>query len=115
MRHAWRDGTYAEYARLLLENCYALDEARLLGHPGSGGGLGYDVVDLLAMANMVVAYGGLRDVGLQPGEKVVVAPATGTFGGSAVPVALASECCQVHSAVPTCCIVIINIIMQAIG
>ncbi|KAK7750143.1 hypothetical protein SLS62_007892 [Diatrype stigma] len=88
MRDAWRDGTYAEYARLPLENCYALDEARLLGDPRSGG-LGYAVEDLLAMANMLVAYGGLRDVGLLPGEKVVVAPATGTFGGSAVPVALA--------------------------
>lgn len=91
MRDAWRDGTFAEYARLPLENCYALDEARLLGsgHADDEGGLGYAVEDLLAIGNMLVPYGGLRDVGLQAGEKVVVAPATGMFGGSAVPVALA--------------------------
>ena len=87
----WRDGVYAQFARLPLENLHVLDEAALLGD-GDGGpktGLGYAVEDLLAIGNMLVPYGGFRDVGLQPGEKVVVAPATGTFGGAAVPVALA--------------------------
>ena len=29
MRDAWRDGTFAEYARVPLENCIPLDETRL--------------------------------------------------------------------------------------
>ena len=87
-RPLWRDGAYAEFARLPLENLHVLDEAALLGDDREKGGLGYKVEDLLAIANMLVPYGGFRDVGLQPGEKVVVAPATGTFGGAAVPVAL---------------------------
>jgi NADPH:quinone reductase-like Zn-dependent oxidoreductase len=40
----WRDSTYAEYAKVPLENCVPLDEARLLG-PGAGS-LGYTVSDL---------------------------------------------------------------------
>ena len=84
----WADGTYAEFARLPLENLHVLNETTLLGSPRDGG-LGYVLEDLLALSNMLVPYGGLRDVGLQAGEKVVVAPATGTFGGAAVPVALA--------------------------
>ncbi|GME27676.1 alcohol dehydrogenase [Neofusicoccum parvum] len=83
MAGPWRDGTYGEHARLPLENCLPLDEARLVGE------LGYGVEDLLHVAEMLVAFGGLDDVGLRAGETVVVAPATGKFGGAAVHVALA--------------------------
>ena len=34
-------------------------------------------------------YGGLRDIDLKPGETIIIAPATGSFGGAAVTVALA--------------------------
>jgi len=36
-----------------------------------------------------VPYGGLRDIDLKPGETVIIAPATGSFGGAAVKLALA--------------------------
>ncbi|KAF4542055.1 alcohol dehydrogenase [Lasiodiplodia theobromae] len=83
MRGEWRDSTYAEFVRMPLENCIAVDEARLCGE------LGYAVEELLAVSTMAVAFGGLDDVGVRPGETVVVAPATGKFGGAAVRVALA--------------------------
>jgi D-arabinose 1-dehydrogenase-like Zn-dependent alcohol dehydrogenase len=37
----------------------------------------------------MVPYGGLADIGLKPGETVIIAPATGSFGRAAVRVALA--------------------------
>ena len=39
MRGEWRDATYAEYAKVPLENCYALNEERLLGSKESWVGL----------------------------------------------------------------------------
>lgn len=83
MENEWRDGTYAEYAKVPLENCYPLDEQRLLGS------LGYTLDQLLFMAPISVPIGGLRDVGVKAGEKVIVAPATGSFGSTAVMTALA--------------------------
>jgi NADPH:quinone reductase-like Zn-dependent oxidoreductase len=83
MEGEWRDSTYAEYARVPLENCFPLDEARLLGD------LGYKLADLMYLGALSVPFGGLRDVGVKAGEKVIVAPATGAFGGAAVLAALA--------------------------
>lgn len=88
MRGEWRDGTLAEYVKMPLENCYVLDEARLTGSVGEGG-LGYEAERLAYLSWLLVPYGGLRDVGLQAGETVIVAPATGPYGGAAVQVALA--------------------------
>jgi hypothetical protein len=65
-----------------------LDEKRLLGRVEDGG-LGYDLESLQYIATLLVPYGGLRDINLQAGETVIVAPATGSFGGAAVMVALA--------------------------
>ncbi|PWY66494.1 GroES-like protein [Aspergillus sclerotioniger CBS 115572] len=84
----WRDSTYAQYARVPLENCFVLDEKRLLGSP-SDGGLGYDLDGLLYMAVQLVPYGGLRAVGVSAGDRVIISPATGSFGGTAVQIALA--------------------------
>jgi threonine dehydrogenase-like Zn-dependent dehydrogenase len=84
----WRDWTYAEYCRVPLENCFVLAEVRLMGEPAKGG-LGYSVNDLMYMARLTVPYGGMADVGLQAGETVVIAPASGSFGGAAVEVAVA--------------------------
>lgn len=88
-RGEFRDSTYAEYARIPLENCLPLDEGRLLGGAAGGGGLGYTTEDLTHLIPLMVPYGGLRDVNLRAGETVVVAPATGKYGGAAVHVALA--------------------------
>lgn len=82
----WRDSTYAEYVKLPLENCFRLDEGKLLGPPSSGG---YSVEELLHITSFAVPYGGLRDVGLDVCETVLIAPATGMFGSAAVKVALA--------------------------
>ncbi|PYH94057.1 alcohol dehydrogenase [Aspergillus ellipticus CBS 707.79] len=88
MHSEWRDSTYAEYARFPLENCYALNEKRLLGSP-SEGGLGYTVEDLLYLAVQLVPFGGLRAIGVDMCDRVIVSPATGAFGSTAVQVALA--------------------------
>ena len=88
MEKEWRDATFAEYSRVPLENCILLDEKRLLGSPQEGG-LGYTVDDLAYLQTPLVAYGGLIDIDLKPGETIIVSPATGPFGGSAVQVALA--------------------------
>ncbi|KAH8901616.1 NAD(P)-binding protein [Thozetella sp. PMI_491] len=84
----WRNGTFAEYVRSPLENTWALNEARLCGPPARNG-LGYSTDDLLYLASQVVPYGGLRSLGLRAGERLVVAPATGSFSGAAVGIATA--------------------------
>ena len=83
MEDAWLNGMYAEYARLPLENCYPLDENRLLGSPADGG-LGYNMTDLSHITVPLIAYGGLRRISLQPGETIIIAPATGAFSGGAI-------------------------------
>lgn len=88
MRDEWRQGTFAEYAKLPLENLYFLDEEKLCGSP-TDGGLGYAPEQLCWMLQALVPFGGLRSIGLQPGETVIIAPATGGFGSAAVVVALA--------------------------
>lgn len=88
MAGEWRDSTYAEYAKVPLENCHVLNERHLLGSVGDGG-LGYSVETLAIINRMLIPYGGLRSVNLTAGETVIVAPATGPLGGCAVLVALA--------------------------
>lgn len=83
MRDVWRNGAFAEYARFPLENCIPLDEDKLRRQ------LGYSIPDLQYMSTLLVPFGGLRDVGVEPGETVLVAPATGNFGGAGVAVAAA--------------------------
>ncbi|KAI2624968.1 GroES-like protein [Hypoxylon sp. NC1633] len=78
----WRDGCFAEYAKMPLENCYPLDEARLCA------GLGYTVQDLVYINYLLVPFGGLRDIRVEPGETVVICPATGGYGGAGVQVAV---------------------------
>lgn len=94
MHGEWRDSTYAEYYKAPLEACHALDENRLLGSPAHGG-LGYTLDDLVYIGYALVPFGGLWDVGLKPGEKVVVGPATGPFGSLAVHLSLALGASQV--------------------
>ncbi|KAI0168876.1 alcohol dehydrogenase GroES domain-containing protein [Hypoxylon sp. FL1284] len=75
-------GVWAELVRIPLENAVPIDEAALRRRNVS-------LQDLAFYPQLVVAYGGFRDVGLTAGETVLVAPATGNFGGGAVHVALA--------------------------
>lgn len=82
----WRHGAFAEAVLAPAENVHVLDEEALLG---TQNGLGYGLGDLGWLTALMVAYGGLRDVDLRAGETVLVAPATGGFGGAAVHVALA--------------------------
>lgn len=83
MRDVWRDGTFAEFAKVPLENCIPLNEARLCQE------LGYSFRELMYMCFLIVPYGGLRDIKLEPGETVVVCPATGNYGSAGVQVAVA--------------------------
>jgi len=82
MASEWRHGTLTEIAEVMAESVFPLDEEAL-------GGYGYKMEDLARLTSLMVAYGGLRDVDVRPGETVLVAPATGGFGGAAVQVALA--------------------------
>lgn len=88
MEGEWRNSTFAEFAKVPLENCFPLDEGRLLGSP-SDGGLGYSIGDLAYLFFTSVPFGGLRSVDLKAGEKVIITPATGSFGSAAVKAALA--------------------------
>ncbi|KAI1258750.1 alcohol dehydrogenase [Xylariaceae sp. FL1019] len=81
-------GLYAEYAFAPLENVYPLDEARLLG-PVSSGGLGYHIAELQVLSANAIAYSGLRGIGVKPGERVIITPATGHYSLAAVDVAVA--------------------------
>ena len=88
MGDVWRDSTYAEYSKLPLENCFPMDETKLLGSPANGG-FGYTMEDLTYLLTLSVPYGGLRDVDVRAGEKVIITPAAGAFGSAAVVAALA--------------------------
>ncbi|KAF2670224.1 isopropanol dehydrogenase [Microthyrium microscopicum] len=80
---AWRDGVWARYARVPLENVHKLDEKRLVGE------LGYEIADCTLIQTCAIAYGGLDDAGVRAGDTVIVAPATGRFSGATVLTALA--------------------------
>ncbi|CAH0028228.1 unnamed protein product [Clonostachys rhizophaga] len=84
----WRHSTYAQYAKLPLENCHALNEERLFGAPENGG-LGYTLEDLTHLFSMFIPFGGLADIDVKAGDVVIVAPATGRYGSAAVHLALA--------------------------
>lgn len=79
----WRNATYAEYTRFPLENLYPLNEDLLVAK------MGYTISDLCFLSVFLVPFGGLSEVDVKPGEVVIVAPATGRYGGAAVAVALA--------------------------
>ncbi|KAI1083275.1 alcohol dehydrogenase GroES domain-containing protein [Whalleya microplaca] len=78
-----RNGVWAELATAAMESVHALDEEALVGK------LGYKLEELGSLSQLIVPYGGLSDVGLKPGETVIIAPATGSFGSAAVHAALA--------------------------
>ncbi|KAF4459921.1 isopropanol dehydrogenase [Fusarium albosuccineum] len=84
----WRNSAYAEYAKVPLENCHALDKERLFGQPEDGG-LGYKLDDLTHLFSMLIPFGGLADIDVKAGDVAIIAPATGRYGSAAVHLALA--------------------------
>ncbi|KAK5945072.1 hypothetical protein PMZ80_002275 [Knufia obscura] len=82
----WRNGSYAEYMAVPLENVYPLSEALI--KPADQGGMDYKVEDLLYIPRALVSYGGLSDINIKAGQTILIAPATGAFGSAAVHVAL---------------------------
>lgn len=87
MENVWRNGCMAEYVKMPLENVYPMDEEILLGSESSPGA--FELTDLPLLQTCMIPFGGLDDAGLKVGDTVIVAPATGRFGGAAVMVALA--------------------------
>ncbi|KAG9057380.1 hypothetical protein FS842_007081 [Serendipita sp. 407] len=83
MSGEWRHGSYAEYLKAPLENIFPLDEQVLTKQ------MGYSIHDLLFITTLMIPFGGLSDIDVKPGDTVIVAPATGSFGGAAVTMALA--------------------------
>ena len=79
----WRNGFFAEYAKVPLENTFPLDEQRLIGD------FGYSIPDMVSICSLVLTLSGLSEINVQPGETVIVAPATGGFSGIGVAMALA--------------------------
>ena len=88
MRGEWRNSTFAQYVKAPLECCIPLDEKKLTAKPEDGG-QGYDLARLAYVSMLLVPFGGFRSINVQPGETVIIAPATGGFGGAAVHMALA--------------------------
>jgi D-arabinose 1-dehydrogenase-like Zn-dependent alcohol dehydrogenase len=83
MDEEWRHGSYAEYLKAPLENIFPLDEDLLIKQKG------YTIHDLCYITTLMVPTGGLSDLDIKPGQRIVIAPATGSFGGAAVTMALA--------------------------
>ncbi|KAF2168697.1 hypothetical protein M409DRAFT_21438 [Zasmidium cellare ATCC 36951] len=88
MTEVYRNWTYAQYCLVPLENICVLNENRLTGDRKDGG-LGYKIEELSWAGTLAVPYGGLTDINLTAGETIIVAPATGSYGGAATAVALA--------------------------
>jgi threonine dehydrogenase-like Zn-dependent dehydrogenase len=82
MSGEWRNGTWAELVKVPAECVHVLNEQKLEA-------LGYGIEELGYISTLAVAYGGLSDIALRPGETVIIAPATGNFGSAAVLVAQA--------------------------
>jgi threonine dehydrogenase-like Zn-dependent dehydrogenase len=79
----WRNATWAEYAKFPLENLYPIDEDLVIK------GMGYSIPELTSLSICAVPFGGLSEIDVKPGQTVMVAPATGYYGGAAVTVAIA--------------------------
>lgn len=80
----WRDATMAEFAKVPLESLTTLNEDLLCGESGYG----YDVTDLYHIGTLAIPFGGLCSADVKAGDTVIVAPATGRFGGAAVQAAI---------------------------
>lgn len=82
LEETWSNNSFAEYAEVPLERIWTLNEDILCRVKG------YSFADLAYLAAVSIPMAGLLDMGVRSGDIVIVAPATGTYGGSAVPAAL---------------------------
>ncbi|HXT09502.1 MAG TPA: zinc-binding dehydrogenase [Roseiarcus sp.] len=78
LQQRYRNGSYAELMLAPLENLYPLGDVA----PA-------EASRWLAVATMLVPYGGLLAVDFRPGEVLAVSGASGSFGGAAVMLGLA--------------------------
>ncbi len=79
----WRDSSYAEVMKAPLESVFPLDEEVLLKKHG------YKIEELAYMCRQLIPTGGLVDLDIKAGDRVIVAPASGAFSGAGVEVAIA--------------------------
>lgn len=79
----YKDGFYAEYTRVPLENVHVMNEELLFSKHG------YKMEDLPQLSRYAVAMGALNRINLKAGETVVIAPSTGKFSGDTVQLASA--------------------------
>ena len=89
MQGPWRQGSWAEKTTVPIENVVPLDEHRLVQE------LGYSIPQLCWMNEYLVPFGGFLAADFAVGSTVIVAPATGHFGGCAVQLGLAMGARQV--------------------
>ena len=71
MEGEWRNGTYAQYAKMPLENVYPLNEHLMVNK------LGYSIPDLTWLGPAFVVAGGLMEINVNGGAAVHVAMAMG--------------------------------------
>ena len=83
MKGEWRNSSYAEMMKAPLESVFPLNEDILLGK------LGYKVEELTYILRQLIPMGGLYDMNIKAGDRVIVAPASGAFSGAGVEVACA--------------------------
>ncbi|KAF2651593.1 GroES-like protein [Lophiostoma macrostomum CBS 122681] len=84
MENVWRNGTLQKFVAVPLENCFRLNENRLVKE------LSYTHAELATLLPYAVAAGPLLETAnLQAGETIVIGPAGGTYSGAAVEIALA--------------------------
>ncbi|KAG0082614.1 hypothetical protein BGZ92_011562 [Podila epicladia] len=80
LQQVWRHGSWAEETMVPAENVTVIPPSLQQN---------YKPEQLIALTNHTVAHGGFMDAGLQAGQTVAITGSTGTFGASAVAVALA--------------------------
>lgn len=80
LQEYYRNGSWAEKILVPVENVHPLPEEMLEK---------YGAAKLTEINTALVPYGGLLAGGLEPGQKVMIQPATGHFGAAGVAVAIA--------------------------
>jgi alcohol dehydrogenase len=76
----WRNGSFAEKVLVPIENVHPIPESLLERYSPS---------QLLELTTICIPYGGLLAGNLEPGQRVMVQPATGHFGAGGVAIAIA--------------------------
>lgn len=83
MEGEWRHGTCGQMAKVPLENLFVLKEDLLVKS------MGYNINDFAYLTRLLVPAGGLCELDVRAGDRVLIVPATGGFSGAATEVARA--------------------------